>query len=115
MTALSQHQLKEALEVLKALRELGPTTEARFYGICFSLTEATDYLTARIIMDEYAPLWNEYSGDIDYPVPSFSEKSSISAYNSTDDMWDTDTEYGRARYRLVDHLINCIEKDLQKG
>lgn len=115
MTALSQHQLKEALEVLKALRELGPTTEARFYGICFSLKEATDYLTVRFIMDEYAPLWDEYSGDIEYPVPGFDEMGSITAYNTTDDMWDKNTEYGRARYRLVDHLIECIEKDLQKS
>ena len=117
MTTLSQCQLETALDVLKALREVGPTADARFYGICYSLNEATDHhdLTVQFIMNEYAPLWDEYSGDVEYPVPGFDGMSEMTAYNTTDDMWDKNAEYGRARYRLVDHLIECIEKDLQKS
>ena len=46
--------------------------------------------------------WPEYSGDIDYPVPSYDDsKTPKDAYDLTWAMWDAGTEYGRARWRLL--------------
>ena len=51
--------------------------------------------------------WPEYSGDINYPV-AHSTLPPDRAYLVIHELWDPDTEYGAARWRLVEHLINVL-------
>jgi hypothetical protein len=48
--------------------------------------------------------WPEYSGDLYYPVPA-EGCAPHEAYNDTDNMWDSDTAYGQARWRLLNFMI----------
>ena len=51
--------------------------------------------------------WPEFSGSADYPVPASGEfLDPMGAFVGTMAMWDTGTEYGRARHRLLRFLID---------
>ena len=54
--------------------------------------------------------WPEFSGYIDYPVrsPAPGAATPLSAAAS-DRRWDASTEYGAARWRLLDYLIEQTE------
>jgi len=61
-----------------------------------------------------AQLWPEYSGHKEYPVPH-SDYDPESAYNESDDLlWDMDTEYGQARMRLLNFLIERAEEEIKQ-
>lgn len=89
-------------ETLKVLLELytGKRHIENFYGLCNHLGKAL-----RRYPSGWAKLhraWPEYSGNTEYPVPSYDDsKTPEDAYDLTWDMWRTDTEYGRARWRLL--------------
>lgn len=68
------------------------------YGLCYHLAGALALPSA---CDTLYKAWPEYSGDNAYPVPSYDSKAPWDAYELTWDMWDTGTEYGRARWRLL--------------
>ena len=53
--------------------------------------------------------WPQYSGDIDFPVPG--PAAAIDAY--FDNLWDRDTEYGRLRWDLLDHIIKEMSTDAE--
>ena len=58
----------------------------------------------------YFASWPEFSGNFIYPV-AHKTQSPEDAYCSLP-KWDKDTPYGQARWRLLDHLIKCYEKEL---
>lgn len=98
------------LQALLNLREHGPTKP--WFGICLNLDQA---LTDRTVdaydwIATHAKAWPEYSGDEAYPVPH-PTCDPRDAFNDTENLWDTSTEYGRARYRLLDFLIECAEQE----
>ena len=103
----TKEDLTDALSVLIDIQQGGDTPD---WGICDTLTLSGCRAT---VVKHYAPLWEEFSGDTGYPVPSDDPMySSDDKFSTADDLWDKDTEYGQARYRLVDHLIKCIENEL---
>lgn len=72
----------------------------RQYGICANLDCAG--VRGYRVRDDLFKAWPEYSGDIMYPVPGYDEDNDPSwKYDYTYDLWDTGTEYGRARWRLL--------------
>ena len=106
----TKEELQKAHAVLIDIQQGGDTDPD--WGICDTLTLSGCRAT---VVKHYAPLWEEFSGDPNYPVPSGNPNvSGRRKFCTTYDMWDKTTEYGRARYRLVDHLIKCIENDLNQ-
>lgn len=106
--------IEASLRALTRIREEGPKSTS--FGICTNLADhlAGDGVgvdTAYALVRALAPDWPEYSGDEGYPVPSYSEgKSPEQAYwqrlcRPRRNQWDRETEYGQARWRLLDFLI----------
>ena len=108
-------ELEKAHGILVSISK-GSVTHDKTFGVCYALVWPSDIRSGcngKAIVEYYAPLWDEYSGYIEYPVPSpYEFVDAREMFFITDDLWDTNTEYGQARYRLVDHLIKCIENDL---
>lgn len=108
-------ELKTAHRILVSIQKGELIPEKKNFGICDTLKyyswDAYQFPGLSMVR-RYSPSWKEFSGDPNYPVPS-DNPNMISRYKYcfTDDLWDKDTEYGQARYRLVDHLIKCIEKN----
>lgn len=108
-------ELEAALNNLIFIKQNGPNHLR--YGICFNISYPEDGFA---IVKEFAIGWDEHSGNDDCPVPSFNNNRDcwgmyLYARNSTfDGLWDKDTEYGRARWRLVDYLIERITVALQQ-
>lgn len=96
------------LTALKQLRENGP--ENRDVGICaqFDLSDSEERWQFRACFKT----WPHYSGDIDFPIPSPDESmNAVDAYfDKGNDLWDRDTEYGRLRWDLLDHIIKEMSK-----
>ena len=57
--------------------------------------------------------WPKYSGIPAYPVPS-STKDPDMAYWDTDDMYDTETQYGRDRLELAQFMIDTLKAELKE-
>lgn len=87
-------------QALLHLRELGPRKKVQ--GICGNIV-STGPFTEDDLLHHFID-WPEYSGRMKFPV-SHPELSPRDAYMDTEDLWDVDTEYGRARWRLLDFLI----------
>lgn len=108
-------QLESALTILVSISN-GTIHVNPSYGLCHALTypgEIRSRLPGDHIVGHYAYTWEEYSGDSEFPVRSYdNNRTCEDQYILTKDLWDKNTEYGRARWRLVDHLIKCIEADL---
>lgn len=112
-----------ALNELKCLVESGEylkSMELYNFGICWGI----DYIARKMNMErdivhgvicEYYERWPMYSLDISYPVPCPKEEYGgcpARAYTYTDDMYDADTAYGRARRDLLNFLIESIDREL---
>ena len=98
------------------LREIanGRAPEYYWYGLCYNLDVAIraagypDFISGHDIIQKYASLWPEFSGDVEYPVPYDMYGERI-AYIEMD-LWVG--EYGAARRRLAGFIADCLEKEL---
>ena len=103
-------------ELLEALKQVHKQPMPRA-GICHQLElrrrdEDADYWLCKI--RGLFRKWPKFSGIIDYPVPHPTESPCV-AYAETVDMWDRRTEYGQARWDLLDFCISELEKELCDG
>ena len=104
--------MTDLLTALKQLRENGP--KDRDEGICAQFDLYGLYSSQEQMRRFKASFktWPHYSGDHSFPVPS-PDKSvdAIYAYfDESNDLWDRDTEYGRLRWDLLDHIIAEMSK-----
>lgn len=103
--------MTDLLTALKQLRENGPYD--RSTGICSQFDSPELYSTAELrqYLDSFKT-WPHYSGDSSFPVPSPDVSiEAIDAYfDNLGDLWDRDTEYGRLRWDLLDHIIKELSK-----
>lgn len=103
--------MNDLLAALEQLRENGPYN--RDAGICSQLDLYGLYSSEeRRQFRDSLKTWPHYSGDSSFPVPS-PDKSveAIDAYFDEQlDLWDRDTEYGRLRWDLLDHIIKELSK-----
>lgn len=101
----------DLLTTLKQLRENGP--RIRSVGICcqFDLYGLHSEEERRLFRASFTT-WQHYSGDDSFPVPSPTRSISAQDYyfDKTIDLWDRDTEYGRLRWDLLDHIIKELSK-----
>ena len=101
----------------KYLREIanGRAPAHYWHGLCYNLDSATRaavdpyFISGYDIIQKYAPLWPEYSGSPEYPVPCQDADDAHCAYNEVD-LWVG--EYGAARRRLAGFIADCLEKEL---
>lgn len=94
-------------QLLLQLREAGPTTD---FGICCQVKHLCD---SKQLYDELRALfsrWPEFSGHPEFPVPH-PDQSPSQAFHTEVDLWDRSTEYGAARWRLLDWLIEQTEPE----
>lgn len=84
-------------EALVALRENGPKNAA--VGLCHHVSGAK-YGGLYDLMED----WPEHSGNRHFPV-GHPRMGASAAFAQVLNLWDRDTEYGRARWRLLDYLI----------
>ena len=102
---MEKEYLKEALQALRRLRENGPLYTD--IGICANADTDVDGIVL-----EFSSCWEKYSGDILYPVPAVKYFTPFQEFNQTKNLWDRETEYGQLRWELLDHLIDCVEREL---
>lgn len=103
--------MTDLLTALKQLRENGPYNLD--VGICTQLDLYGSYsLRERRRFRASIKTWPHYSGDHSFPVPSPDRSiAAIDAYfDESNDLWDRDTEYGRLRWDLLDHIIKELSK-----
>lgn len=98
--------MTDLLTALKQLRENGPHN--RSAGICsqfdlYGLYSSEERQQFRASFKT----WPHYSGDPSFPVPSPDGLTyAINAYfDKSNYLWDRNTEYGRLRWDLLDHII----------
>lgn len=104
-------------KLLEALKQIREQPNPRI-GICHQLDaqscsdESADYWRSRL--RGLFRRWPQFSGNADFPVPHPTKPACI-AYNSTQNMWDRRTKYGRARWDLLEFCISELEKELNDG
>lgn len=106
--------MKTAL--LKALKQVHKQPMPRF-SICHQLSLACDAASESYWRNKIQSLtykWPKFSGIIDFPVPHPTMPPYL-AYIETVDMWDRRTEYGQARWSLLEFYISELEKELCDG
>lgn len=82
-------------------------------GICANVEYHCICPYSDSILMELFPLWEKFSGNINYPVPStVTGYSSECLYNYRDDLWSG--EYGALHYDLLDFLIDELTKVVEK-
>jgi hypothetical protein len=84
------------------------------YGICANVDWncISGYNSDDVLVCLF-PLWDKFSGNINYPVPSTDiGYSSECLYNYKDNLWEG--EYGALRYELLDFLIEELTKVVEK-
>ena len=90
-------------KVLETLREIKyRADENEECGICILIWGSLN--------PEYFRSWPEFSGSSSYPVPNKYTTPRYAFVNCK--KWSKRSAYGKARWRLLDHLIECYEKEL---
>lgn len=101
----------EKQQLLNELRRVRVwTLEGNYvYGICSTLSKPSLFL-------RYARRWARFSGDPIYPVPHPEYEPqpayTYAAAKRGPYFWDKRTEYGQARWELLDFVINQLEQEL---
>lgn len=74
------------------------------------LQEIYYYVTSVKLIKSIVPYWEEYSGSKVSPVKSYVKGVSPSTAVTQYYLWDTTTDYGKARIRLVNWLIETLSE-----
>ena len=102
------------------LREIADGGDPEDYGcgLCYNLTSAirdagyASVTSGYAIIQKYASLWPEFSGDAEYPVPCDIYEVDGQRIGYTEDaLWVGG--YGAARRRLAGFIADCIEEELK--
>lgn len=90
-------------------------------GICYRIEtelEAMGYRHCDIhdtmVVHRLMRSWNEFSGDITFPVHTSKKLAGYEEFYSTKFRFNPFTKYGRARRRLLDHMIKECERIIAK-
>lgn len=113
---MEKAKLKTLLGALKRLRDEGPARKS--CGICRNAQVLSGFDSCEVNswLHEEFKAWPHFSGYDDYPIKSGDTyTSNRGAYNDAcckGTLWDSNTRYGRARYLLLDFLIQRAEAAL---
>lgn len=111
--------LQDLLKELKDIQEKGPYIEKE--GICENINSRTFCFYSEKLK-KYFLIWPHFSGNSAFPVPSDLPLDSSpsrrysNARRFSNGMWDMSTsQYACYRWDLLDHLIQCVEKELSNA
>jgi len=108
---------KQKARLREILAELRERQTDKSLGICWHMHMALGEIDIALeqrhkinnwVRDAFSE-WPKSSGDKNYPVPDGDMDPEV-AFDTTEDLWDTNTEYGRNRFELLDFLIQEAEK-----
>lgn len=93
----------ELLRRLKLIALYGPGT---LHGLCYAISHyaeanGIDHAHISTLLRSLYKGWPEYSKHQLYPVMGNNGTDPEEAYDNSQDKWDKDTAYGRARWRLL--------------
>lgn len=111
----------EADKLLQALKEVRKKSHIPLWwlsagsvaGICTQLNCIKFNLIRSGIFTRLIGTWSEYSGYPAYPISTTESKTPKQQYIDAIFHWSPYTKYGKARRRLLDHLISCLEQSLE--
>lgn len=88
------------------------------YGICSNLRnkvygEGLDPYELWLIMQQAFYTWPKFSGDINYPIND--PYNEVSAHRVYDQLPKWTGEYGALRFELLDHVIDCLKKEIESA
>lgn len=120
------HKLREGLEIIQRQFDTSslPTAHDWTPGICECLEDVMLDFSGRHlrILEGLWQSWPEFSGNIYCPVPALPKgqirnlgNAPVWAFVQATDLWDEDTQYGRARVRLLKWLIHRIQEMTNVG
>ena len=67
-----------------------------------------------MIMQRLMRSWNEFSGDIAFPIHTSKKLEGFEQFHKTKFKFNPFTKYGKARRRLLDHMIKECERIIAK-
>lgn len=108
MSDSAKHDLRlsEAEDLLIALRKLKKKGSWRNdVGLCAYVSCETSGVLPQDLVNK----WPEHSGNPSFPIPH-PDWPAPYGYLMCRNKWDKRTEYGKARWRLVDFLIEKLEE-----
>lgn len=96
-------EAQRLLDALLKLKKKGPPEKGS--GLCIYLSHESSEVIPRHLVQE----WPEHPGSVSYPVPHPYFPPAY-GYTMSNSKWDKRTQYGKARWRLVDFLIEKLEE-----
>lgn len=108
---ITRQQMTLNLQALKRIDPNDPDNNSD--GICWLLSRQLIGTGYQALTSDLFESWEEWSGSYSYPVPSFEEgEYALDAYDSCITTFG-DHAYGRARRRLLAHMIKTLEECLE--
>lgn len=113
---------KLLLEMLKTIKANGPKVLSS--GICGNYWNVVTAYTGELrkfscqasdVMRGMFHRWPEYSGDYAFPIRTDKSRSANTQFDrsgSVKTMWSTRYPYGRARWRLLNWMIQQLEAEI---
>lgn len=99
--------------LLGKLRRIRVDKTLRTHGICHGIdVQGVADLAAIREVDRLFVKWPEFSGDIFYPIQGMIITDSYAAYKNSIFRWSKILPYGRARWRLLNFMIDTLEAEL---
>lgn len=97
--------------LLELKRQVSSGQQDKEAGVCLNLCRIVNSSDCFAFLDAYVCLWDEYSGDVEYPVKAYSRSTPCEEYELSFDLWVG--EYGEARKRLLDFLIKRLQQEVE--
>ena len=98
---MNTKDINTSLHLLKEIRDTAHYDSAS--GICGS---AYLYNLSTCSVRAMFETWEHFSGSVDYPIGDYMDADRM--YHNTINKYDKSTEYGRLRYKLIDHCIEYL-------
>lgn len=91
------------------------------YGICMNLSdkvnsqveESEERYDSWQILTQAFYTWPKFSGDVNFPINDPYNRDP--AYRAYDDLPKWTGEYGALRFELLDHVIDCLKKEIKSA
>ena len=90
-------------------------------GICFRIESELKDMGYRcfdrhdaMVVHRLMHSWDEFSGDIEFPVHTNKKLEGFEQFHKTKFKFNPFTKYGKARRRLLDHMIKECERIIAK-
>lgn len=100
------------LDALNHIKENGPVDGVHgICGNCEKIMGVAEFDECYLDFVKMFELWPEFSGRLAFPIHTDKKMSPAEEYSQCVDGWDKSTTYGAARWRLLNFLIEQLEKE----